>query len=238
MAKTRISWTQREYKELAAWFLDNQYSPEQYGMRPLLQEAQVAVLPRDRHRPMSWVDAGTRRKLTEYWKELRAVPDIPTLARESEPEPPKVPTLDDFTLEDLLVEVARRVARGLENVLQAPQIVHKDFAPELPPPAKHNPFMHASVKRETPELLVIGTYGPQEACLRELFTDAALRFVGSDEGAATIARKGGGVDHTFVLTKFISHAQFDHVKKLPCPYTMVNGGMTELKEKLREYLRP
>lgn len=236
MAKNVIRWTEREYKELAAWFLDNQYSPEEYGMRPRLKEAQEAVLPRDRHRPMTWVDSATRRKLAQYWREMRVSPVAP---QPSEPAPPlALPTLDAFSLEDLLVEVARRVARGLENVLQAPQIVHKDFAPELLPPAKHNPFMHASVKRETPELLVIGTYGPQEACLRELFTDAALRFVGSDEGAATIARKGGGVDHAFVLTKFISHAQFDHVKKLPCPYTMVNGGMTELKEKLREYLRP
>ena len=236
MTKTRISWTQREYKELAAWFLDHQYSPEEHGMRPRLKEAQVAVLPRDRHRPMSWVDAGTRRKLTEYWKELRAVPDIPTLARESEPEPPKVPTLDDFTLEDLLVEIARRVARGFESITQAPQIVSATTLVDVA--HKHNPFMHSAPRVPRPELLVVGTYGPQEACLRDLFGNAELVFVGSDASPGMISRHGAGADHAFILTKFISHAMFDHVKKLSCEYTMVNGGMTELKERMREYLRP
>lgn len=237
MARVVVRWTSREYREVAAWFVDHQYSPKDRGLKRLIDEAQESLFTPDRRRPLTWVDMTTRRRLVAEWEALRAKPDPqPVVAG---PVTPEAPTLEAFTLEDLLVEVARRVARGFENITRQLQVVQPPQTTPGPSPSpKHNPFMSSTVKKPIPEVLVVGTYGPQEACLRDLFGNAELVFVGSDASPVMISRHGAGADHVFILTKFISHAQFDHVKKLPCPYTMVNGGMTELKEKLREYLRP
>lgn len=236
MARVVVRWTSREYREVAAWFVDHQYSPKDRGLKRLINEAQESLLPPDRRRPFTWVDMTTRRRLIAEWEALRAQPDPqPVIADPVTPEPP---TLEAFTLEDLLVEVARRVARGFENITRPLQeSTPRQTVADPDPPPKHNPFMASPAKQVAPEILVVGTYGPQEACLRDMFDNVELVFVGSDEGAAAVSRKGKGVDHAFILTKFISHAQFDHVKKLPCEYTMVNGGMTELKERMREYIR-
>lgn len=229
--KPKISWTAREYKELAAWFIDHQYSPEAHGLRALLQEAQEAVLPRDRHRSLTCTDPRTKRKIVEHWKAMR---DGANPTPSPTPEKPTAPTLDAFSLEDLLVEIAQRVARGFESITRPPQIASTTTLVDVA--HKHNPFMHSAPRVSRPELLVVGTYGPQEACLRDTFPEVDFVFVGSDTKPGAV-RAHRDAEHAFVLTKFISHAQYGHVQSLyPSDHTMINGGMTELKERLREYL--
>jgi hypothetical protein len=189
-----------------------------------MKRCMVAVLPRDRWR--SDTSASFMRK--PILKALALLPSI-TVPPKVESTPP--PGAAALSTEDLLVELARRLAKLLDAPAQEGKPLVTSF-----PKRKHNPFMDISPRRPTLDrVLVIGPLkGQQKEIMAAHGEWIDLRFVASEESPALVGEVGRAADHVVLWTNFISHSHQEQAKKLSAKLHYVTGGMSALHDKLRE----
>ena len=219
MKKPHVVWTQREWGLIAQWFLEQNIDPEARGLSKSLEEAQKARLPRDRQRSCVGLEKGVRQR-------LRAEADEILRRKEAEPELPKPtgpvvfvpdpPAVEKLSTEELLVELARRIARFLDPVkVEHPE--DRGFHP------KHNPCPKGDVRVDKPKVLVVGPDAVAQARLEKDFEDQLnLRFVGYQDNPALIDTRCGGAVAIACVTRFISHAQQEAAKATGIPVKLVS----------------
>jgi len=227
--KTKVIWTDREWKQLAQWFIDSGVDIEQYGFSGVVNRAQTAVLPADRHRAVKGVPAALKKEIKQHIFEL-GVQKRPKDPVTFVPEPP---TAAQLSTEDLLVELARRVAKIVDTLvlLGQPQVmisppVDRGFHP------RHNPTPVESAKLKRPRILVVGPKGHQQETLRGRFPSLDLRFVTCEDNPTRCA--AGILDEAILWTKFMNHAQQDTIKTLGYATWYANT-LDEIEARLKKW---
>lgn len=217
--KSKVSWTSREWRLVAKYFIDNHISPDRYGFSGEVERAQKEVLPADRHRNVRGIPAKLKSELKAQMKLF----ELESLQKEEQAPgaimhiPP--PGTEALSTEDLLVELARRVARWLSRseeqveIGQQLQLMQTQFAKVdrgfHPAPKDKEP-----AKVHKPRILVCGPNGDTSRSLSSEFPHFDLRFVEYDANPAVVWERGGMVDQVLVITKFVKHSTVDAVKAL------------------------
>lgn len=227
----RIVWTQREWKELASYFIRNGIDPRARGFCPAIKAAQQSCLPKERWRG---TDGGTSvmfKPLVEAYDELKRLPPVNKL------EVPVAKSLTDFSTEDLITEVIKRTVNTITEQIKTQVALQMNplIAVSSRPPKHHNPFgIQPDVPDNRQRVLVIG---PMEGQKRELLQAHSewlnLGFVMSGENPARVAEVGWAAKHVVLWTNFISHAHQDQAKKLNARLHYVTGGMSALHDALK-----
>ena len=220
--KPKVIWTSREWSLIAHWFLTNQINPDHFGFTGHLKKAQEEVLPVDRQRAVKGIPA----------KLKRGVRDAITLVKhQNAPAPTKpieAPEAEALSTEELLVELARRVAKLLEPSAQKDTtMVDRGFHP------KHDPSPKSEARPVQKRILIVGPMAHQQEQLRRKFYDLRLVFVTCEDSPSTCA--AGSIDECILWTKFMNHAHQDVVKSLGYNTWYANS-MAEIEARLRTHV--
>lgn len=238
--KPKVVWTTREWAIIAEWFRDNDIDPTQRGFANALREAQTNKLPSDRHRSIVGLTIKTRLDVALAINLLQAKPHAPVATPDPAPQVTKVEVL---STEELLVELARRIAKLLEprsdaqsSVLEQLRFLEEKFASVdrgFYPPPKHDPSPVQEVKPPRKKVLVIGPNNDAEKFLHEEFPNLALRFVNKDDPPSRITDLARCCEVIVAVTKFCSHKQTETMKaQNKTPWALVTS-----TQELREWLR-
>lgn len=139
------------------------------------------------------------------------------------------PTIQDLSTEDLLVELARRVARFLESKSKSGLLlVDRGFYP----PHKHDPRPQSEVRPAKKKVLIVGPMGWQKQRLVQQFPLLDLRFCSVDNRPEDVYVKGVHCSEVILWTKFTTHAQQDQAKLSEVPRWYANG-LEEIEARLR-----
>lgn len=224
--KPHIVWTQREWASVATWFRDHCIDPEARGFSNALREAQEAVLPSERHRSCVGLTHNVRRDAVLAMQNL------------APPEPHKTaapPTVQDLSTEDLLVELARRIARVItvaQQLCDSGTMVSKPVDRGFHPPAKHDPTPPREERTAKKKVLIVGPMGWQQQRLVQQFPLLDLRFCSVDNRPEDVYVKGVHCSEVILWTKFMTHAQQDQAKLSEVPKWYANG-LEEIEARLR-----
>ncbi len=222
--KPQVRWTSREWALLAQYFIDVGISPDAYGFSRALDHAQKKVLPSERHRSVSGVPAKLKKEIkTQIGMLEHARREEATRVKPPEPKPPSAESL---STEDLLVELARRVAKLLQ-----PQVIHNpvDRAFFPPPVAKEQ-----GTKQEKIRILIIGPRAEQQEALRVEFPMLCLRFVTAEEHPRMVFERGHGAVEVIIWTKFLTHAQQNMAKNMSAHIHYANSNQ-QVRERLTKW---
>lgn len=213
-----IRWTQREWRLIADRLVQQGVTPEKHGWRSEVVSAMKMVLPKERWR--------TEHSLNDVKKVLRPLMSEAKLAHVSEREvqstPP--PGAASLSTEELLVELARRIAKMMEAAKPLP--VDRGFFP----PASQAP--KEECKKERPRILIIGPQPEQQHALEKQFPELCLRFVKVEEPAHLAVERGRSCHEVILWTKFMTHSQQAIAKKLPTWYA---ASMIDVQERLKTW---
>lgn len=224
--KPKVIWTTREWEAVVRYFMEHGHDPAKHGFKTHLSSAQDAVLPPERRRSLIGIPRGLRNEVINTISRLSL-----TTRPEPVPQPPQKPSLEDFSTEDLLVEVARRVAKFLESKSESgPLPVDRGFHPTT----KHDPRPQSEVRPAKIKVLVVGPRGAQVELLVRAFPRLDIRFVQVEDPPERVYEKGRHCDEIILWTKFMSHAQQEQAKLTGVPTWYANG-MEEIEARLRSY---
>lgn len=221
-----IRWTSREWDLIAQRLVDNEVDPDRHGWRSQLIDAMKAVLPLDR-----WRDTANLNNAKDILKPLMKT--IVTGPQHLPPPKgpvsfvPALPTIQDLSTEDLLVELAHRIAKFLEPKSK-PFPVDRGFHP------KHDPRPQSEVRPAKIKVLIIGPRGPQQDRLRTAFPTLDLRFVLAEELPSLVMTRSADCREIILWTKFMNHAQ-QTVAQNTGINTWYANGMEEIEARLRSY---
>lgn len=223
--KNKVSWTQRELGLLAQYFASHDIDPMARGFSPALRSAQEKALPADRWRTTVGLESKTRQDIA------LAIQNLPKPAGPITVTPPK-PVAEQLSTEDLLVELARRVAKMLET----PRIVYGANPPVdrgFHPAPKHDPNPPTQARLKKPRILIVGPKGEQQTTLREMFPSLDLEFWTCEDNPGLPVR--GTLAEAILWTKFMSHAQQDAIKGSGTPVWFANT-MVEIIARLKNHV--
>lgn len=222
--KPKVVWTTREWRQIADWFARNGVNPDDRGFTTNLDAAQKATLPADRHRTMAGLPKEVRARVKEEVAKIQLKPGPVVHAPE-----PKAPSAQSLSTEELLVELARRIARFLEP---GPTTLPVDRG--FYPPPKHDPSPQREGRTVKPKFLIVGPRGQQQERLRTMFPLLDLRFVTCEENPALVRDRGMHCREIILWTKFMNHAQQESAKTLEGTVsTWYANGLEEIEARLR-----
>lgn len=235
--KPQVRWTGREWALLAQYFIDVGIDPDAYGFSRALDHAQNKVLPSERWRAVKGVPAQLKKEIKTQ------IGMLEHKMREELQQPVQYvppPGPEALSTEDLLVELARRVAKLLQprtevqdSVLAQLKFLEEKFKDQpvdrafFPPPTAKE----QTIKKHKLRILVCGPNGDTSQSLRTQFPNLDLRFFKYEENPAHVALKAQGVDCILCITKFMTHAVVAAVKATSVPFKM----LTSVRE-AREWL--
>ena len=223
MAKPKVFWTSRENTLIA----EAVTSPE-YAHMPLYHAARIAqakLLPPERQKVISSIaalkNATFEFALKQAQQQLQPVASAEPTAIPTEP-PPESSALP---LLDLLVSgLSSMLADAIRQALTS--TVVRDAITEsvgLTPVKKLR-------------VLIGGLLPGQVSEIRQAFPRLNLCFWPKDGNTDQLRAKAQNVDKVLLMTDFISHAQEEHVKRMP-NYERVPGGLSTLSTKLSNLQR-
>ena len=221
--KPKVIWTTREWEAVARYFMEHDHDPAKHGFKTHLGSAQDAVLPPERRRSLIGIPRGLRNEVINTISRLSL-----TARPEPVPQPSQKPSLEEFSTEDLLVEVARRIGRLLEPA--KPFAVDRGFHPA----PKHDPNPAHQERFVKPKILVVGPRGAQVELLVRAFPRLDIRFVQVEDPPERVYEKGRHCDEIILWTKFMNHSQQAQAKLTGVPTWYANG-MEEIEARLRSY---
>ncbi len=241
--KPQVRWTGREWALLAQYFLDHNVDPDRFGFSGALHKAQTEVLPPERHRAVKGVPAQMKKALKEH---IVALEYKTAFATPYPPLDPKPPSAEGLSTEDLLVELARRIAKLLQpSVAQADVLSQLKFLEEKfkDQPVDRGFFPPPSIKLEKsrstaqPRLLIVGPRNGQQEELRKEHPNLRLHFVTSEERPALIDAAAPCCDEVILWTNFINHQHQVHAKATGRPVVLLSGGLSTLHARLASWDR-
>lgn len=218
--KPKVVWTQREWGLVAQWFVDHDVNPKDYGFVTAFRKAQEAVLPPDRQRCTIGLTSKTKQDL------VLVIQNLPK-AKPEAARPPEPPRAEVLSTEELLVELARRIARLLEPKSES-SLVDRGFHP----PRKHDPNPPREVRTAKIKVLVIGPRGSQQERLRTAFPMLDLRFVLAEELPSLVMTRSADCREIILWTKFMNHAQQTAAQNTGIDTWYANG-LEEIEARLR-----
>lgn len=204
--KPQVRWTSREWALLAQYFLDVGIDPDAYGFSRALDHAQKKVLPPERHRAVKGVPAQLKKEIkTQIGILKHQQREEATMVKPPEPKPPSAESL---STEELLVELARRIAKMLQ-----PQIIHNPVDRAFHPLTTENTHHPKAVEQVTKlhklRVLVCGPNGDTSRSLTADFPNLDLRFVEYDTNPAKVHERANHVDVILCIRKFVKHSTVD-----------------------------
>lgn len=223
--KPQVRWTTREWELLAKYFVDNSFDPDKYGFSAAFDEAQKSVLPSERWRSTAGgATTAIKKMLKEHMQGLEYA------AAFDKPWPPEPvappPGPEALSTEELLVELARRLAKLLETSTSQTDVLEKvDFLERKFEEARiidHG--FHKCATEKAPEkvhkpcILVCGPNGYRARSLTAEFPGLDLRFIEYDTNPAHVKDRAKYVDSILCITKFVKHSTVEaaHATKKPC----------------------
>lgn len=218
--KPQVRWTGREWALLAQYFIDVGIDPDAYGFSRALDHAQKKVLPPERHRAIKGVPAQLKKVLKEH---IVAAEYKTAFATPYPPLDPKPPSAESLSTEDLLVELARRIAKLFEPA--KPNPVDRAYFP--PPTAKEQGVATPCRKR----ILIVGPRAEQQEALRVEFPMLCLRFVTAEEHPRMVFERGCTASEIIIWTKFLTHAQQNMAKNMSAHIHYANSNQ-QIRERL------
>lgn len=238
--KTQVRWTSREWERLAQYFIDAGIDPDKFGFSRSLGDAQKKMLPAERHRNVKGIPAQLKKKLKEH---TMALEYKIAFATPYPPPEPKPPSAEDLSTEDLLVELARRVAKLLQprtevqdSVLAQLKFLEEKFKDQpvdrafFPPPTAKE----QGTKQEKIRILIIGPRAEQQEALRVEFPMLCLRFVTAEEHPRMVFERGHGAVEVIIWTKFLTHAQQNMAKNMSAHIHYANSNQ-QVRERLTKW---
>jgi hypothetical protein len=132
-----------------------------------------------------------------------------------------LPALGSISMEDLIGEIAKRIADKLATAIQH-EVKELEHNFKL---QKHDPT-YASKGLFKKRITIIGLLNDQEQVITREFSDKfALKFLGNEAARhADIAT----ADAYLLMKNFISHAIYGKYQKLP-QHVLIDGGMSTLR---------
>ena len=218
--KPQVRWTSREWERLAQYFIDAGIDPDKFGFSRSLGDAQKKMLPAERHRNVKGIPAQLKKKLKEH---TMALEYKIAFATPYPPLDPKPPIAESLSTEDLLVELARRIAKLFEPA--KPNPVDRAYFP--PPTAKEQGVATPCRKR----ILIVGPRAEQQQALKHKHPTVLLRFVTLEEGDRLIAERSVSCEEIILWTKFMTHSQQTAAKNTEVRTWFANT-MQQIEERL------
>lgn len=227
---TRIHWTETErndvIKHAVAVFVKNNCD---YTHLEALRLGQNLALPVHRRRTLSTHSAAKheisllKAAYNAYIATLQKSKEVvaPVVEVSKPPEPPAGPQLTTATVEELVGEIARRIAVNLTaTIAHEIKVLEHQFSTK-----RHDPSYksdHIFKKR----IVIIGLLNDQEQAIAREFEDKfKLKFLGNEAArSADIST----ADAYLLMKSFISHAVYGKYQKLP-NHVLIDGGMSTLR---------
>lgn len=227
---TRIRWTDAERQQVLQKAVEV-YHRGSCSYLEALRTAQNLELPTHRLRNMGSHSAVLPE--TKQLKELLA--KTPVAKRVVDPIPmervtpvasgaapaPQPSNLSNATMEDLIAEMAKRIADKLTQAIDH-EIKTLEHTFKL---QKHNPTYGATgiFKKR---VVIIGLLQDQQHSIQQEFGEQfQLKFIGTDEAKHVVVSEA----HAYLMMKnFISHSVFEKYQKLP-NHVLIDGGMSTLR---------
>lgn len=235
-----IRWTQREWQQIAGRLVVGGVDPSLHGWRGEVMRAMKGVLPKDRWRDASCLN-NAKQILVPLMKQT--VKTEEPVVRPAEIHPV---TLRDSPLEELLVELARRVAR-----LLAPSMVEQDVLKQFrfleekfkdSPPVDRGFYPPPMSKQEDceeamrpPRILIVGPRNGQQEELTKAHPKLRLSFVASEDRPGLINKMADICDEIVVWTNFVNHQHTAHAKSSGRPMVLISGGLSSLHARLSDW---
>jgi len=204
-----IRWEQREWRLIAERLVHTHVDPNIHGWRHEVVSAMKMVLPKERWRDPTCLN-NAKQILVPIMRMVVAKPP-----EKKELPPPQAPTAEQLSTEDLLVELARRIAKLLEPA--KPNPVDRAF---FPPPASQETKFE---KKKKLRILVCGPNGDTSQALHQQFPSLDLRFHKYEENPAHVATRAQGVNYILCITKFMAHSAVEAVKATTISYKLVTS---------------
>lgn len=192
-----------------------------------LRTAQNLTLPTHRLRTMATHSAVTPE--VKLLKEMLASNPIikkvetPRPSLQTQPEPPVAQPagLANATMEDLIAEIAKRIAGKLTMAIDH-EIKELEHTFKL---QKHNPT-YATSGIFKKRVVIIGLLKDQEHAIKQEFEDKfSIKCINADD-----AKHADVVDAQayLIMKNFVSHAASEKYQKLP-QHVLIDGGMSTLR---------
>lgn len=226
--KHHIRWTTREWEELAQFCLENGIDPDRYGFTREFGKVQKSVLPSERWRSLEGGAAVSIKRMLKGQIQLLKlkIPSQP-VAVQYVPPPPGP---EDLSTEDLLVEVARRLAKLLEpsksqaEVLEQVRFLERKFeeARIIDHGFHKCPNDKAPEKVHKPRILVCGPNGDTSRALMSAFPGVDLRFVEYGDNPQLVRGRAQGCSAILCITKFVHHSITEAAKATGLPCVLVS----------------
>ena len=161
---------------------------------------------------------GIRRETS---KQEAKVSNTPIVLGSLEPQVAQPSTLDTATLDDLIGEIAKRIATSLTTAIHH-EVKELEHSFKIP---KHDPtYEKTGVFKK--RVVIIGLLPDQEQAITREFSDKfVLKFLGNE-----MARHADipTADAYLLMKSFISHAIFHKYQHLP-GHVLIDGGMSTLR---------
>lgn len=225
--KTKIRWTTREWGELAQHFIAHDIDPDKYGFASEFDKVQKAVLPQERWRSIAGSAAlSIKRMLKEQIRIIgHQLREEPVAVQYVPPPGPEA-----LSTEDLLVELARRLAKLLEpsksqaEVLEQIRFLERKFeeARIIDHGFHKCPNDKAPEKVHKPRILVCGPNGDTSRALTSEFPGVDLRFVAYEDNPQLVRGRAQGCSAILCITKFIQHSIAEAAKATGQPCVLVS----------------
>lgn len=216
--KTKIRWSMEERIKLQERVNELYAESDHWELFAALREAQK-ILPQNRRRKLISINqnAPWLKKPERHLSVIRPIEKLPELEYIEPPPPPidKLQQIKDL-LGDLLYEVIYDVISQVKSDLKVTSVIGTKKSEEK------------SVK---PKILIYGMMPSQVKHIENDFkNEFDLRF-GKNWIHSRIRQVSSNSDKTIVMTKFIGHDEYTHLKAggniIHC-----NGGLTELSDLL------
>lgn len=263
--KPFVRWTQDERRKIAVESKRLLNSFENMGRLEAIRKAIEYHLPADRQREIDafsnvpWIEAEWKqiddqahaereaREAREHAAEVERQAEESKRATEAaRAEAEKAKAIDpaSLPLETLIGALGTRIAgmllRSIGEQLQD-SIMQRitEALGHLPMPSHSLPEgvrLHAAPRDRKPRVLIVGLIRQQEDDLRHALGDILRLEFSKADAHSELEDKARNADLVVLMTKFISHKHQDTVKRVNEHFVFRNGGVSELKRYLTQWI--
>lgn len=256
MPQHRIFWTTTERTRVVHWCAEkyiereliiNWAAERVYGLSGLIAEAQDAVLDKLRVRKhigplVTELKNAIRDRVAELKNGGARENDARISPATLEPELPNRLGLDPRVADSLAYLFQTGVKTFAEELSKAMSTQIREalyemrlhlirpaaLAPQAPAPEPYKAVSALPEKFRKPKVAILTLLADQQQIIMRQFPEMDFRFI--DRHSKQMKEISKNCERTFIMTKFIGHK---HQSEIKGPYSMVNGGMTDLARVIR-----
>lgn len=236
-----IRWTERQWRLLAKFFIDQGLNPSAHGFRGAMNSAQKSVIEKEFQRPLHCLTSpDTKKKLKFHYDNLKRE-EASRTEEEMEEKKPSVPTLETATIEQLAAAMVGRLILELKETivtaLSQPKVsTDQASSNEHLCTNKHSPYPTSCEKQHKTRVLVVGPKNGVQKILQDGHPTLDLRFIDVEENPKLVFDRGMNCDQIILWLNMINHQHAHHGKRLNngSPVHQVRGGVEKIYEVLNK----